>query len=68
MGQGTGPGNRGQDKTWTITHPEQPGVTREVTTREWREQKLGQAGWEKPADMPEEEAPADGSTDGSTPQ
>ena len=49
-GQGTGPGNKGQDKTYTITNPA-TGEQREVTQRQWREEKLGQQGWEKPADL-----------------
>lgn len=44
--------NRGQNKTWNVTNPT-TGETRTVTTREWREQKLGQQGFEKPVDLEE---------------
>lgn len=43
----------GQDKTYDITNPA-TGETRTVTQREWREQKLGQQGFEKPAELPDE--------------
>lgn len=45
-------GAPGQDKTYQITNPS-TGETRTVTQREWREGKLGQQGWQKPADLPE---------------
>lgn len=65
-GTGTGPGNRGQDKTYTVTNPA-TGEQRTVTQREWREQKLGQQGFEKPADMPDDTAPVEQPpTDGGT--
>ena len=53
-GGGPGEGNRGQDKVHTITNPA-TGETRQVTQRQWREEKLGQQGWQKPADMPEDD-------------
>ena len=53
QGRGTGPGNQGQDKVYTVTNPA-TGESRQVTQREWREQKLGQAGFKKPDDMPDE--------------
>jgi hypothetical protein len=52
-GKGTGPGNKGQDKVYTVTNPT-TGETRTVTQRQWREEKLGQQGFEKPAELPEE--------------
>lgn len=45
----------GQDKVYEVTNP-QTGEKRTVTQREWREQKLGRAGFQKPDDMPEDEA------------
>jgi hypothetical protein len=44
----------GQDKTYQVRNPS-TGETRTVTQREWREQRLGQLGFEKPADMPEDQ-------------
>jgi hypothetical protein len=44
----------GQDKTYQVRNPA-TGETRTVTQREWREGRLGQAGFEKPADMPEDQ-------------
>jgi hypothetical protein len=43
----------GQDKTYTVTNPT-TGETRTVTQREWRSEQLGKAGWEKPADLPDD--------------
>jgi hypothetical protein len=48
--------NKGQQKTYVITNPA-TGETRTVTQQQWREEKLGKAGWEKPADMPDEPEP-----------
>lgn len=42
--------NKGQSKTFTITNPA-TGESREVNQRQWREEKLGQAGWQKPEDV-----------------
>ena len=49
-------GAPGQDKTFVITYPP-TGETKTVTQREWREEKYGQQGWVKPADVPEEPPP-----------
>lgn len=46
----------GQSKTYTVTNPT-TGETKTVTQREWREQKLGQQGFEKPPDLDETEPP-----------
>ena len=56
MAKPTDPGSSapGQQKTYVITHPTDPTSPRTVTQEEWREEKLGQKGWSKPADMPEE--------------
>lgn len=47
----------GQDKTWDVEgfDPKtgEPLPSRTVTTREWREEKLGKAGYTKPADLDE---------------
>jgi len=48
-----GDSNKGQQKTYVITNPA-TGETRTVTQQQWREEKLGKAGWEKPAEMPDE--------------
>lgn len=53
--------NRGQSKTYVITKPgEQP---RTVTQQQWKDEKLGQQGWQKPDDL-DENAPDDGGTPG----
>jgi hypothetical protein len=49
-------GPPGQEKTYDITHSV-TGETRTVTQRQWREEKLGKAGWVKPVDLEEEEEP-----------
>lgn len=43
---------KGQQKTYDVTNPT-TGETRTVTQAQWREQKLGQQGFEKPADLDE---------------
>ena len=43
----------GQQKTYVVTHPTDPTSPKEVTQEQWREDKMGQAGWVKPPDMPE---------------
>jgi hypothetical protein len=49
-----GPGDApGQKKTYEVTNPT-TGEIRIVTQAEWREQKLGQQGFQKPPDLPEE--------------
>jgi hypothetical protein len=56
--KGPSPDNKGQNKLYQITNPA-TGEQRTVTQAQWREEKLGQQGWQKPADLPEEpEAPA----------
>lgn len=57
----------GQQKSYSITNPS-TGESRTVTQAEWREQKLGQQGWQKPVDMPDEPepgSPAPGTTPSS---
>lgn len=49
-------GPPGQQKVYTITNPA-TGETRTVTQQQWREEKLGKAGWEKPEELPEEPDP-----------
>jgi hypothetical protein len=51
----------GQQKTWTVTNPK-TGETRQCTSREWREQKLGQQGFLKPPDL-DDSADEAGTTD-----
>jgi hypothetical protein len=55
---------KGQQKTYQVTgvNP-QTGETltpRLVTQEEWRTQKLGKQGYEKPADMPEDDGSVEG--------
>ena len=40
----------GQQKSYTVTNPT-TGESKTVTQREWREQQLGRAGFEKPAEL-----------------
>jgi hypothetical protein len=58
-GHGGGPpaGAKGQDKVWNVTGTDPvtglPLPPRTVTTRQWREEKLGQQGYVKPDDLDE---------------
>lgn len=49
----------GLNKEYVITRtlPDGTVETQTVTQRQWRDQKLGQAGWEKPPDLEEVEPP-----------
>jgi hypothetical protein len=59
-GQGKNTENAaGQQKSYNVTNPT-TGETRTVTQAEWREQKLGQQGFEKP-DVVDEETEQKGS-------
>lgn len=40
----------GQAKTFVVTHPTDPSSPRTVTQEQWKEEKLGQAGWSKASD------------------
>lgn len=51
MGTDSAPG---QQKTFVVTHPTDPRSPMTVTQAQWREQKLGQQGWSKPEDAPDE--------------
>lgn len=46
--------NKGQNKVYQITNST-TGEVRTVTQRQWREEKLGQQGWQKPDDLDETE-------------
>lgn len=51
-------GGQGLDKKYDITGTSKDGTAlppRTVTQREWRDEKLGQQGYQKPADLDETE-------------
>jgi hypothetical protein len=62
-----GDGPKGQNKTYTVRNPD-TGEVRTVTQREWREQKLGQAGFVKPEDLSEDDSDDDTQSSGGTNQ
>lgn len=62
IGTGTAPG---QQKMYTVTNPT-TGESRVVTQAQWREEKLGKQGFEKPDDLDEPEPEPEPSDSGST--
>jgi hypothetical protein len=55
-------GPPGQQKTFTVTHPTDPSSPKTVTQEQWKEDKMGQAGWTKVDDdepHPDQTLPGD---------
>jgi hypothetical protein len=62
--------SKGLDKEYEVSHP-LTGETRIVTQRQWKDEKLGRAGWEKPPEMIEEQGVDEdefGGAEGETPE
>jgi len=47
----------GLSKEFVVTHPTDPTSPRTVTQQQWKDEKLGQAGWVKEEEPPTEPEP-----------
>jgi hypothetical protein len=59
-------GPPGQQKTHTVTHPTDPSSPKEVTQAQWKQDKMGQAGWVKTDTDPDAEEETEPTTPPTT--